>query len=54
MSRGSRIFVAEALGTMILILGGPGAVIFGSVLGLPVGPWGSPSLSASACSVPRT
>ena len=40
MSRNARIFVAEALGTMILILGGPGAVIFGSILGLPVGPLG--------------
>ena len=37
MSRGTRIFVAEALGTMILILGGPGAIVIGSVLGLQVG-----------------
>jgi len=37
MTRGTRILVAEALGTMILILGGPGAVVIGSVLGLQVG-----------------
>jgi len=37
MSRGARILVAEALGTMILILGGPGAVVIGKVLGLQVG-----------------
>ena len=37
MSRGTRILVAEALGTMILILGGPGAVVIGNVLGLQVG-----------------
>ena len=50
MSRGTRIFVAEALGTMILILGGPGAVVFGNVLGLQVGVLGSRSPSASASS----
>jgi aquaporin Z len=36
MTRGARILVAEALGTMILILGGPGSVVFGLVVGLPV------------------
>jgi len=37
MTRGTRILVAEALGTMILILGGPGSVVIGAVLGLRVG-----------------
>ena len=37
MSRGSRILVAEALGTMILILGGPGTIVIGKTVGLPVG-----------------
>jgi aquaporin Z len=36
MTRGTRILVAEAVGTMILILGGPGSVVFGLVVGLPV------------------
>ena len=37
MTRGTRILVAEALGTMILILGGPGAVVIGKTIDLPVG-----------------
>ncbi|MFI5045621.1 MAG: aquaporin [Acidimicrobiia bacterium] len=37
MSRTSRIFVAELIGTMILILGGPGTVIFGQFLGFDIG-----------------
>jgi aquaporin Z len=38
MSRTSRILVAETLGTMILILGGPGSAIFSHyVLGLNIG-----------------
>jgi aquaporin Z len=38
MSRTARIFVAELIGTMILILGGPGAAIFGNyVLGVNIG-----------------
>ncbi len=37
MSRSSRIFIAELLGTMILILGGPGTVIFGQFLGFDIG-----------------
>jgi len=32
MSRSARILVAELIGTMILILGGPGTVIFGQFL----------------------
>ena len=37
MSRAARIFVAELIGTMILILGGPGTVIFGQFLGFDIG-----------------
>lgn len=37
MSRTARIFVAELIGTMILILGGPGTVIFGQFLGFDIG-----------------
>lgn len=38
MSRPARIFVAELMGTMILILGGPGAAIFSHfVLGVSIG-----------------
>ena len=37
MSRTARIFVAELIGTMILILGGPGTVIFGQFLGFNIG-----------------
>ena len=37
MSRPARIFVAELIGTMILILGGPGTVIFGQFLGFNIG-----------------
>ena len=37
MTRASRIFVAELIGTMILILGGPGTVIFGQFLGFDIG-----------------
>ena len=38
MSRTARILVAELIGTMILILGGPGAVIFAHyVLGVNIG-----------------
>lgn len=37
MSRATRIFVAELIGTMILILGGPGTVIFGQFLGFDIG-----------------
>lgn len=37
MNRPARIFVAELLGTMILILGGPGTVIFGQFLGFNIG-----------------
>jgi aquaporin Z len=40
MTRGTRILVAEALGTMILILGGPGAVVIGKTIDLPVGTLG--------------
>jgi len=40
LSRGTRILVAEALGTMILILGGPGTVVIGHTIGLPVGTLG--------------
>jgi len=40
MSRGLRILVAEALGTMILILGGPGTAIFGNYLGFDIGTLG--------------
>ena len=40
MSRGTRILVAEALGTMILILGGPGTAIFGNFLGYDIGTLG--------------
>jgi aquaporin Z len=37
MSRTARVFVAELIGTMILILGGPGTVIFGQFLGFDIG-----------------
>jgi aquaporin Z len=37
MPRSARIFVAEVIGTMILILGGPGTVIFGQFLGFNIG-----------------
>jgi aquaporin Z len=37
MGRTARIFVAELIGTMILILGGPGTVIFGQFLGFNIG-----------------
>jgi aquaporin Z len=37
MSRHTRILLAELLGTMILILGGPGTVIFGQFLGFNIG-----------------
>jgi aquaporin Z len=37
MSRQARILVAELIGTMILILGGPGTVIFGQFLGFDIG-----------------
>jgi aquaporin Z len=37
MSRHMRIFVAELIGTMILILGGPGTVIFEKIIGFDVG-----------------
>ena len=36
-SRTVRILVAELVGTMILILGGPGTVIFGQFVGVDVG-----------------
>jgi aquaporin Z len=37
MNRTARIFIAELIGTMILILGGPGTVIFGQFLGFNIG-----------------
>ncbi len=37
MSKQARILVAELIGTMILILGGPGTVIFGQFLGFNIG-----------------
>jgi aquaporin Z len=37
MSRTARILVAEFIGTMILILGGPGTVIFAQFIGVNVG-----------------
>jgi aquaporin Z len=37
MSRTARIFVAELIGTMILIVGGPGTIIFGQFLGFNIG-----------------
>ena len=37
MSKQARILVAELIGTMILILGGPGTVIFGQFLGFDIG-----------------
>lgn len=37
MSKGARVLVAELLGTMILIIAGPGAVVIGKTVGLPVG-----------------
>ena len=41
MNRQARILVAELIGTMILILGGPGTVIFGQFLGFQIGVLGS-------------
>ena len=40
MTKQHRIFVAELLGTMILILGGPGAAIFTHYVGVNIGPLG--------------
>ena len=40
MNRTARILVAELLGTMILILGGPGAAIFTNFVGVNIGPLG--------------
>ena len=37
MSKSARILVTEMLGTMILILRGPGTVIFGQFLGFNIG-----------------
>jgi aquaporin Z len=37
MKRQHRILVAELIGTMILIVGGPGTVIFGQFLGFDIG-----------------
>ena len=37
MGRSARILVAEIIGTMILILGGPGTVMFGQFLGFNIG-----------------
>ncbi|MET0275347.1 MAG: aquaporin [Acidimicrobiia bacterium] len=37
MSRSARIFIAELLGTLLLIVGGPGTVIFGQFLGFDIG-----------------
>jgi len=37
MNRQARILIAELIGTMILILGGPGTVIFGQFLGFKIG-----------------
>ncbi len=37
MSRSARILVAELIGTMILILGGPGTVIFAQFIGFNIG-----------------
>jgi len=37
MNKQARILVAELIGTMILILGGPGTVIFGQFLGFNIG-----------------
>jgi aquaporin Z len=37
VSKHARILVAELIGTMILILGGPGTVIFGQFLGFNIG-----------------
>jgi len=37
MTRPARIFVAELIGTLILIVGGPGTVIFGQFIGFSVG-----------------
>jgi aquaporin Z len=37
MNRRARILLAELIGTMILILGGPGTVIFGQFLGFEIG-----------------
>jgi aquaporin Z len=40
MPRPGRIFVAEMIGTMILILGGPGTVIFAQFIGFDIGTLG--------------
>jgi len=40
MTKQTRIFVAELLGTMILILGGPGAAIFSNFVGVNIGTLG--------------
>ena len=37
MSRTGRIFIAELIGTLILVVGGPGTVIFGQFLGFNIG-----------------
>jgi aquaporin Z len=37
VSRPARIFIAELIGTMILVLGGPGTVIFGQFLDFNIG-----------------
>lgn len=37
MNRQARILLAELIGTMILVLGGPGTVIFGQFLGFNIG-----------------
>ena len=47
MSKHARIFVAEMIGTMILILGGPGSAIFSHFVGVEHrSAWASPSPSA--------
>jgi aquaporin Z len=40
MSRQARILVAELIGTMILIVGGPGAAIFSNYAGIGIGKLG--------------
>lgn len=40
MSKNARILIAEAVGTMILVLGGPGTAIFGNLLGYQIGTLG--------------
>src|SRR5215211_2391950 len=40
MRRPGRIFVAEVIGTMILIIGGPGTAIFTNYMGVNVGTLG--------------